>query len=143
MATPSVITDNDSGIKARVTKFGQLVVAPLQYSTPLADEIDVANTAFNFIIPKQDQSIVITDIILSADRNVGVNGADVVVYEADSTTTLTEDQIILDVDMVKQTQLTVNGLNLIVPEGKFVNVKSDDTNIKITIMFYRVPAEDV
>jgi len=45
--------------------------------------------------------------------------------------------------MVKQTQLAVNGLNLIVPEGKFVNVKSDDTNIKITIMFYRVPAEDV
>ena len=143
MATPIVIKDNNSGFQAKVTKFGQLVVSPLQYSTRVADEIDVINTAFNFIGPKQDQSVVITDIILSADRNVGVNGADVVIYEATSAATLTEDQIILDVDMVKQTQLTVNGLNLIVPEGKFINVKSDDANIKITIMFYRVPAEDV
>jgi len=143
MATPVVLKDNDSGITAKVTRFGQLVVAPLQYSTPVADEVDVANTAFNFIGPEQDQSIVITDIVLSADRLVGVNGADIVVYEADSPTTLTEDQIVLDVDMIKQTTLTLNGLNLIVPEGKFVNAKSDDTNIKITIMFYRVPAENV
>ncbi len=143
MATPVVIRDSDSDITAKVTKFGQLVVAPLQYSTPVADEIDVINTAFNFIGPEQDQSIVITDIVLSADRIVGVNGADVVIYEGDSPITLTEDQIILDVDMIKQTTLAVNGLNLIVPEGKFVNAKSDDVNIKITIMFYRVPAEDV
>lgn len=143
MPTPSVIKDNDSGKTVKVTKFGQLVVAPLQYSTPVADEVDVINTAFNFIGPEQDKSIVITDIVLSADRVVGVNGADVVIYEAGDTVTLTEDQIILDVDMVKQTTLAVNGLNLIVPEGKFVNAKSDDVNIKITIMFYRVPAEDV
>jgi len=143
MPTPTVIKDNNSGISAKVTKFGQLVVAPLQYSTPVADEIDLANTGFNFVGPEQDKSIVITDIVLSADRNVGVNGADVVVYEASDTVTLTEDQIILDVDMVKQTTLAVNGLNLIVPEGKFVNAKSDDVNVKITIMFYRVPAEDV
>jgi len=88
MATPSVIKDNDSGVTAKVTKFGQLVVAPLQYSIPVADEVDVANIAFNFIGPEQDQSIVITDIVLSADRNVGVNGADIVIYEADSPTTL-------------------------------------------------------
>lgn len=143
MATPSVIKDNDSGKTARVSRFGQLIVAPLEYSTPVADEVDAPGTAFNFIGPEQDQSIVITDIILSADRNVGVNGADVVIYEASNTTTITEDQIILDVDMVKQTTLAVNGLNLIVPEGKFVNAKSDDVNIKITIMFYRVPAGDV
>lgn len=143
MAAPIVIKSNDSGVTAKVTKFGQLVVAPLQYSTPVADEVDVINTAFNFIGPEQDQSIVITDIILSADRNVGVNGADIVVYEAADNITLTEDQIILDVDMIKQTTLALNGLNLLVPEGKFVNVKSDDANIKITIMFYRVPAENI
>ena len=143
MATPIVIKSNNSGVAAKVTKFGQLVTAPLQYSTPVADEVDVINTAFNFISPEQDQSIVITDIVLSADRNVGVNGADIVIYEASSPETLTEDQIVLDVDMIKQTTLPLNGLNLIIPEGKFVNAKSDDTNIKITIMFYRVPAEDV
>ena len=142
MTTPVNIKDSTTGTVAKVTRFGQLVVAPLEYSTPVADEIDVINTAFNFIGPQQGQSIVITDIVLSADRIVGVNGADVVVYEASGPDILTEDQIVLDVDMIKQTTLAVNGLNLLVPEGKFVNAKSDDVNVKITIMFYRVPAEN-
>jgi len=143
MSIPSVIKDNNSGVTAKVTEFGQLVVAPLQYSTPIVDELDVINTAFNFIEPQQDRSIVITDIIISADRVVGVNGADVEIYEAISADTTTVDITILEVDMVKQTQLGLTGLNLIVPEGKFVNAKTDDNNILVTIMFYRVPEEDV
>lgn len=143
MATPSVIVDSDSGIKAKVSKFGQLIVAPLQYSTPVSDTLNVINTAFNFITPKQDQSIVITDVIISASRTVGVNGADVFVYEADAPDTLTVEREIVALDMVKQTSLAQNGLNLLVPEGKFVNAKTDDADILVTIMFYRVPAEDV
>lgn len=143
MSAPVTIKDSDSGQAAKVTRFGQLVVAPIQYSTPKADELNVINTAFNFIAPEQGKSIVVTDIILSADRLVGVNGADVVIYEASSATELTEDIVILDVDMVKQTSLALNGLNLIIPEGKWVNAKTDDVNVLVTIMFYRVPAGDV
>lgn len=143
MANPVNIKDSDSGVKAKVTKFGQLVVAPLQYSTPVVNSLDVINTAFSFVEPQQDRSIVITDIVISADRNVGVNGANVEIYEADAIDTITVDITILEVDMVKQTQLGLTGLNLLVPEGKFVNAKTNDVNILVTIMFYRVPAEDV
>jgi len=143
MAAAVNITDSDSRITAKVTKFGQLVVAPLAYSTPVVDTLNVINTAFNFIKPQQDHRIVITDIVISADRAVGVNGADVQIYEAETAETTTIDTTILDLDMVKQTQLGLTGLNLLVPEGKFVNAKTDDVNILVTIMFYRVPAEDV
>jgi len=143
MATPVNIKDSDSATAVKVTKFGQLVVAPLAYSTPVVDTLNVINTSFNFIKPQQDHSIVITDIVISADRSVGVNGADVQIYEAETAETTTIDTTVLDVDMVKQTQLGLTGLNLLVPEGKFVNAKTDDINILVTIMFYRVPAENV
>ena len=45
MSTPVNIKDSTTGTVAKVTRFGQLVVAPLQYSTPVADEVDVINTA--------------------------------------------------------------------------------------------------
>lgn len=143
MANPTVIKDNNSGNTAKVTKFGQLVVAPLQYSTPVTQRLDTINTAFNFVSPEQGQSIVITDIIISASRTVGVNGADVCVYESDSPESTSIVEEIVALDMVKQSSLPLNGLNLIVPEGLYVNAVTDDADVLITIYFYRVPAEDV
>ena len=143
MATPSVIKDSFSGNAARVTKFGQLVVAPLQYSTPISDTLDVIDTAFNFVSPAQDQSIIITDIIISASRTVGVNGADVVVYQSDAPDSIIVDKEIVELDMVKQSSISLIGLNLIVPEGKYVNAKTDDADVLVTLMFYRAPVEDI
>lgn len=142
MSLPIVIEDPKTGTPTRVTKFGQLVVAPLDYSAPAFDTIDIADTAFNFIGPEPNKSIVITDILLNADRSVSVNGATVDVYEASSATSVTIDQAILTTDLPKQISRDLVGLNLIVPEGKWVNVKSDDLNILVTIMFYRVPVKE-
>ncbi len=144
MSTPINIKDSDSGVVAKVTKFGQLVVSPLQYSTPVADELDVIDTAFNFIVPQQGHSIVITDIIVSADNNVSnVTPAEVAIYEAITADTTTIDTGIVSPRIVRADNLALTGLNLIVPEGKFVNAKTNDNNVLVTIMFYRVPAEDV
>lgn len=144
MATPIVIKSNDSGVTVKVTKFGQLVVAPLQYSTPVSDSLDVINTAFNFITPEQGQSIVITDVIASADNNVSnVVPANVEIYSATSADTTTEETILLSPEIVRADNFIVTGLNLLVPEGLWVNAKTDDNNVLVTIMFYRVPAEDI
>ena len=144
MPVPSVIQDNDSGLTVRVTKFGELVVAPLQYSTPKSDNLNVIDTAFNFVQPQQDRSIVITDIIVSADNSVSnVVPAEVEIYEAITADTTTIDIGIVSPRVVRADNLALNGLNLIVPEGKFVNAKTNDNNVLVTIMFYRVPAEDV
>ena len=144
MSLSIVLKDNNSGLTAKVTKFGQLVVAPLQFSTPKSDNLNVIDTAFNFIEPEQDHSIVITDIIISADNSVSNTApAEIEIYEAAAFDTTTIDVGIVSPRLTRADNLALNGLNLIVPEGKFVNAKTNDNNVLVTIMFYRVPAEDV
>ena len=139
MTLPVNLEDPDTGASALITRFNQLVVAPIDYSTPVEDTIDIVDTAFNFISPVADKSIVITDILLNATRTSPVNGSVVQVYEADSATSILVLQQILKSDLTRQQTRDAIGLNLIVPEGRWVNVQSDELGIEVTLMFYRVP----
>ena len=130
------------GQSVRVTEFGQLTVSPVEYSTPVTDTLDAINTAFNFIGPSSGQQIVITDIILTANKNVGASDATVDIYEANSATATTISNSILQLEMIKQSSLPLIGLNMIVPAGKWVNAKTNDNDVFVTIMYYRVPVED-
>lgn len=135
------LKDSKSGNRATITEFGQLVVAPVDYSTPSTQTLDVAATAYNFVEPSQDQKIVITDIIMTANKNVGAGDATVILYEASEIDTLTSDKDILNLEMIKQSNIVMTGLNMVVTEGKFVNAQTDDDDVFITVMFYRVPVE--
>ena len=141
MAVPSHIVDPHNGLAARVTEFGQLVVAPIAYSTPITGTLSVINTAVNFVEPKGNHQIIITDVILSSDKNVGVDGAAVLVYCSDAIDSTTVVAGILEVNMLKNTARDLIGLNLIVGEGKWVNAKTDDATIEVTIGYYRVQIE--
>jgi len=144
MATPSVITDSNSGVKAKVSKHGQLIVAPLQFSTPVTDSLITINTAFNFIVPVQRKCIVITDILASADKNVSnVDPANVEIYTATAVDTTTVTKAIVSPQVLRAGNVSLTGLNLLIEDGVWVNAKTDDNNILLTIMFYRVPAENV
>ena len=139
MSVPAVIKDSETGNEATVTKYGQLIVGPIDYSSPVAKTLSVVDTAYNFIEPVSGKSIVITDIILTANKNVGVNDATIIIYQSDDSLSLISSNDILNLEMIKQTNLVLTGLNMIVPEGLFVNAKTDDNDIFITLMYYRVP----
>jgi hypothetical protein len=141
MPVPSHIVDPHNGLAARVTEFGQLVVAPIAYSVPVADTLTVINTAYNFVEPEAGHQIVITDVILTADKTVGVNGAAVEIYTADSPTSTVVTKSVLDIEMLKNTSRDLIGLNFLVGKGRWVNAKSDDVNIQVTIGYYRVPID--
>lgn len=144
MAVPSVIKDKDSGNAAKVSRFGQLVVAPLDYSAPVTDSLTPINTAVNFIAPEQGRSIVITDIIASADRNVSnTTPSNVEIYTADSPTSTTVIDAVVSPQLLRGANLSLTGLNMLVGQGVWVNAKTDDDITLLTILFYRVPAEDV
>lgn len=141
---PSIIKDPKTGNSARVTKFGQLVVAPIQYSTPVTIDMDTINTAFNFAVPKAGMSIVITDIFASADNGVSnTTPAEVEIYTADSPESVTVITSILQPRLTRSKNVPVTGLNLLINEGVWVNAKTNDNDILLTIMFYRVPVEDL
>ncbi len=79
---PVKISDSGTNHTAKVTKFGQLVTSPIAYSQPIAAVIEVADTAFNFISPRQGKQIVITDILLSTSRSAPTAGTLINVYQA-------------------------------------------------------------
>ena len=142
MAMPVNIHSANGKNQALVTEFGQLVVAPLAYSEPVTIELGVINTAFNFLVPVSGKSIVITDFLISANRDVSNTApADIEIYGADAPDTLVISNGILSPRMIRSTNLPVTGLNMIVPPGQWVNAKTDDDAITITIMYYRIPVE--
>ena len=132
---------NDKGkTRAKVSPFGQLITAPLDYSTPIEVEMDTPGVAFNFIAPSAGRSIVITDIIVSASKTVNnTEAANVQIYESDGVDSLTVIKGIVRPQLIRSDGRDLIGLNLLVPPGLWVNATTDDATILLTIMFYRVP----
>jgi len=143
MAVPTKLVDPVTGVAANVTEFGQLVVAPVAYSIPVTNSLSIINTPVNFITPKEGKQVVITDIILSTDKQVGANGASIQIYgafAADSAIPVPNTSV-LDIEMLKNTNRDLIGLNFLVPSGVWINVITDDTNIQVTIGYYYVPKD--
>ncbi|MBV1929897.1 MAG: hypothetical protein KUG81_10360 [Gammaproteobacteria bacterium] len=142
MATPANIIDSRTGNEARVTPFGQLIVAPISYSSPVLRELLTPGESANFIEPAQDQIIVITDIIASADKDVSnTTPADITIYSTDSVDSTTPVDIIVRPQLIRSGNFPLTGLNLKIPEGLWVNATTTDGGILLTIMFYRAPVE--
>lgn len=129
------------GGDAKVTSRNQLVVAPLEFNEPYTATATVNDTAYNIAAPKAGQRFVIDAIILDADKNVSANTAGtIVVYEASASDATTVDKTILSIEMLKNTNRSYIGLNVIVTEGKYLNVKTTDNNVYATVLGYYVEA---
>ena len=134
----NLVNDNNDH-RVKVSSHGQLIVAPIDFSTPVTKSLAVIDTAVNFIAPQTGHFIVITDIIASADKDVSnTSPANVDVYESDEVDSLTIVNEIVSPQLIRAANLPLTGLNLKIPEGLWVNAKTSDAAILLTIMFYRV-----
>lgn len=112
-------------------------MAPLSYDETVFNVLDVAGTASNFYSPKSQKQFVITGVLAFADKDVSdASDTVIVVYEASDTTTATVDKVLLQFGMGKLTSLAILPLHLLVNAGKFVNAKTGDDDIHMTIMGY-------
>jgi hypothetical protein len=125
---------------ARCTSRNELVTNKYDYSLSYTVEADLINTAYNFVGPVAGKRFVITDILIYANKNVGAGDATVEIYEADGSTNTTVTKSVLKTEMLKQTARDLTGLSMIVTEGKWLNIKTDDDDIFATVMGYYVPA---
>lgn len=143
MVAPVKIIDPTSGNAATVTEFGQLVVAPVDYSTISQQTGAVNGQAYNLAEPSEGQQIVVTSIILTGGRDIGTAGATVDLYLADApdATVFSPEDAVLSLELVKNGQLVLTSLNLITETGKWINFKTDDNTVYVTILYYRVPIE--
>lgn len=138
MTAPVRIVDPLTGIAAKVTDFGQLVTSPIDYSISSQVAAAVADLPYNMVGPENGRSIIVTAIILTANKNVGVNDATVTLYSA-STGDATTGENILQFELERNGKLVLTGLNLKIKSGLFLNVKTNDPTVYITVLYYRVP----
>tara|TARA_R110000796_G_scaffold99871_1_gene208287 strand:- start:2789 stop:3211 length:423 start_codon:yes stop_codon:yes gene_type:complete len=130
-----------SNSAALVSKLGQLIVAPLAFSTFYTNQTAVNNIAVNVVPPKTGKCFVITAIVLSGDRSIGASGAITDVFEntlGPTSATITKE--IYQDEIAKQTRATIPDLNILVTQGSWVNVKSDDVIVRANISGYYVDA---
>lgn len=135
----TVLKSTGNGNEAIVTHRGQLVTAPLSFSEAYTATVNATGTAFVIAPAKVNKRFVITDILLDADKNVSANTAGTIdLYEATSSTSTTASKTILSIEMLKNTNRSITGLNLIVTENVWLNIKTSDATIYATILGYYV-----
>ena len=134
--------DNTTGRdgEVMVTDIGQLIVAPFSYDEVVFKELAAADTAYNFYGPKQSKKFIITGIVLKADKQVSAStDADIVVYEANAPDTTTVSRVLFQVAAVSGDQVVLLPLNIAVSRNVWVNAKTSDDDIHMTITGYYVP----
>lgn len=126
------------GLKA--SRLGQLSVAPYAYDDVVFKELAADNTAYNFFAPRVGRQFVMTGLVAKADKQVSTSvDAEVVVYEASAGDSTTADKVLFQVAMVEGDFMSLLPLNILVREGVFVNAKTSDDDIHMTIMGYYIP----
>lgn len=130
------------GHKARVNHAGSIQTTVFDFSIPVFKELGEDNVPQTFVIPKPNNHIVITDLILYANKNVGAGDAVVEIYEATGTGVTAVSRIIYKMELPQKTVVPLVGLNWITNPGKFLNGKTDDDDVFITVGCYYHPVDE-
>lgn len=140
MALRTILTDPDNARNARLSDNNELIVREFDYSTTATVKAEVASTGYNLIAPKTGYEIIITAILLYANKSVGAADATVDLYTSDvSGTDTTIKETIIQTEMPTRTIRDLTGLSLRVAAGRWVNVKTDDDDVFATVLYYYIP----
>ncbi len=132
----------EGGNAAGVSPSGELFVAQPTASVPVSVTLVASSGAHNICKPVPGKEYRISDIVISTDKGPGANEAEVIIYEATTEDETTVDKLILRKPMLKNDSLVLTGLHWKVTEGKFLNVKTDDDVVDVTIAAHLVDAFD-
>lgn len=124
---------------ADVSGNGELIVRAFDYSDADFQTLNVDNAAFNFFEPISGERFVITGLVVSGNRDIGVNGAILTIYTADSATSTTPIATVFEIEVPKSTVLPFIVPNVRLEEGVFLNGKSDDSTVRVGMFGYFVP----
>ncbi len=98
------------------------------------------NVVVNILKPRPNNQIIITGLIVNTNRDVGVNGAIIEIYEASSASSSTIQKSILSFDLTKNETVVTSPVLIQTTEGVFINAKASDSEVNITVLSYFAPA---
>jgi hypothetical protein len=134
---PVSFTIAQNGIPAKVTSSGELVTAPLSYDLSEFKELSSTGTAYSFYGPESNKRFIITGFLAVSDKNITAD-AIVEIYEATSDTSATVEKSLTKFAITKNAVVAPTPLRILVNEGVWVNVKTDDATIYITMFGYYI-----
>lgn len=127
---------------AHVTPAGALAVTQVLPSEPVTITLNSAANPKNFFSPVAGSQYIITDIILATNKDIGANGALVEIYEGTTEDTTTVSRAILTTQLLKNDSLALTGLHWKVNDAMYINAKTDDDTVYLTIAAYRETLEE-
>lgn len=144
MTIPVVLQDGSgSSFSAKISSNGELIVRPIEFSSSRSVIMDLANTAFNVWGPVTGKEFVATSTIISTNKDIGVNGTNIEIYESDAPDSITVNGDSTKMNLLKNTVVPITGLLNKIPSGKYLNGKHDDAapnaEVFLTIGGYFVP----
>ncbi len=123
---------------AKISPQGEIFTRQLKFGIAKFQAMDTTDTAFNFFPPRPGERFVITGVLVNTNKDIGVDGAIVDLYEASSATSTTIDKSLARTNLLKNDTVPLPGIFLGVTEGKFINGKTDDTIVNMTVGGYYV-----
>ena len=124
-----------NGNLAEVNRDGSITVeqhfSSAEKITLVSDDV-----ALTIVKPRSGERMIITGLIINTDRNIGVNGAVVQIYESSSADSSVVSKAILSFDIPKSTTVVTSPLLIQTTNGKYINAISDDANVNVTLLYY-------
>lgn len=134
-----VVVVGPDGTPATVSREGTLAVGGLP-SEPIFQELDAINTAFKFFAPLPGIEYCITQIVISTNKDVGVDGATIDIYEGETETTTTIARSLYRLKLLKNAFAPIMPMFISVNPERWILAKTDDDVVEITIAVFQVPA---
>ena len=134
-----VIVTGKNGKGARVINGGALAVLPPHYNQIFSKKLDVIGGVFNLVPAKAGNYFVGNVLVLTANKNVGVNDATVNVYSAAAADEAlgADNTEFLPIEMIRQSTVTVPNMNIrTLEKGAYINCVTDEVDIYVTLFGY-------
>jgi|DEB0MinimDraft_3_1074331.scaffolds.fasta_scaffold64266_2 hypothetical protein len=125
---------------ARVSENGEVIVRSYGFSEPSLKSLTTTSPA-NLFTAKASMQLVLTGIVISANRSILQAGDLVEVYEASAADSATQTKPLFSVDIARQQAVPLLGLQTLITQGKYLNVDRADATgaISVTALGYYVP----
>jgi hypothetical protein len=131
------VTLEQDGTKVKVTKSGELVTSSLSYDLVQYQEMTATGTAYNFYGPVERKQFIITGFLAVSNKDITAD-AIIEIYEADSDTETTISKALPKFAITKNSVVAPTPLRILVNEGVWVNAKTDDATIHLTMFGYYI-----
>lgn len=137
MPIENYITDPLTGRQTFITETRALAVSPPAPSESFNAELAVDDTPVNIVPAVGRSKFFITGIYLKGNKSISATtDATVDIYVADNATTATARKTLISTQVGKSDFIPIAPVFIEAEEGKFINGKTSDDDVFVTILGY-------